>query len=204
MLNFKIKVNPLFFAYLALLVAVDSTAYMLIIILSALIHEGAHLYAMRLLKIEVKAMEFSPLGIRITPKHPMVYKDEIFVAAAGPLINILIFGLLYGLSFVFKLPYMLAQLAVCCFILGLGNLIPVLPLDGGRILRGILYVYAQKNAGRILLIINTVLSMSLVFLGMYVLARTGYNISVLLIGIYLSAGFAAVYKKGRKKCLTKK
>ncbi len=202
-MNFKIKINPLFFAYLAFLVAVDSTAYMLIIILSALAHEGAHLMAMRILKIGVKELRFSPLGIRITPKYPMAYKDEIWVAAAGPLINIIVFAVLYGLSYIVNLPYMLSKVAVCCFILGFGNLIPVLPLDGGRILRGILYVYAQRNAERILMYVNIFCSMCLMALGMYILASTGYNMSVLLIGIYLSAGFAAAFK-GRKKCLKKK
>lgn len=198
----KFKVNPLFFAYLAFLVMVDSTAYMLIIILSAFLHEGAHLLAMKLLGIGVKELCFSPLGIRITPKLPMNYKDEIWVAAAGPFINILIFTLIYVLSYEYTMPYMLSQLAVCCFILGIGNLIPVLPLDGGRILRGILYVYTEKYAERIILYVNIFFSTGLIAAGMYILAKTGYNISVLLIGIYLSASFAAVFK-GSKKCLKK-
>lgn len=198
----KFKINPFFFAYLAFLVYVDSTAYMLIIILSALIHECAHLLVMRLKRIAVKEICFSPLGIRITPLYPLSYGDEIWVAAAGPFINILIFSVIYLLSFKVNLPYTVSQTAVCCFILGFGNLIPVLPLDGGRILRGILYRYSEKYARQILSYANIICSTSLMAAGMYVLSKTGYNISVLLTGIYLSASFAAVFK-GSKKCLKK-
>ncbi len=201
-MNFKIKIAPLFFAYLAFLVLVDSSAYMLIIVLTALLHECAHLAVMKMRCITVKEMYFSPLGIRITPAHSMDYKSEILVAMAGPLVNLAVFTALYLLSGYIMLPYFLAQAAVCSFILGFGNLIPILPLDGGRILRGILYMYAAKNAESILCFVNVGFSIAFTALGMYALAKTGFNISLLLIGIYLSASFAAVFK-GSRKCLKK-
>ncbi len=191
----KISLNPLFLGYLAFLVAIDSTAYMLIIILSSFIHEYAHIIVMKKKGLKIKNLNFSPLGMRITPTRPISYKDEVTVAAAGPIINIFVFSVLYILSFAVKLPYFLSKTAVCNFILGFGNLIPLLPLDGGRILRGILYMYAPKVRNKVLIITGVFCSLLFWCLGAVVLIKTGYNISVLLIGIYLSAGFAVAYKK---------
>lgn len=82
-------------------------------------------------------------------------KDNMIVAAAGPLSNLLsatIFGLIY--RFLQFLPYnkiliiiafILTQAILINIILALFNLIPIAPLDGGWILEGLMPTYLEDK-----------------------------------------------------------
>lgn len=102
------------------------------------VHEMGHLYAAKRIKLPVSPAIFIPfmgavIGMKEMPKNA---KDEGFVAYMGPL-----FGLL---SFLPAIPMYLfthepfwALLIILGGMLNLFNLIPITPLDGGRIAAGI-------------------------------------------------------------------
>ncbi|MBI4304644.1 MAG: site-2 protease family protein [Chloroflexi bacterium] len=75
------------------------------------------------------------------PKKP---KDEFRIAIAGPLSSIVIGGIFFGIRLLFNSPgnvvgAIASQLSVINIFLALFNLIPGFPLDGGRVLRSILW-----------------------------------------------------------------
>jgi Zn-dependent protease len=65
---------------------------------------------------------------------PRTARDEIEIAIAGPLVSLALAGIGLGLGAATGVP-ILAWLGWVNLALGLFNLIPALPMDGGRILR---------------------------------------------------------------------
>ncbi|MFJ5714501.1 site-2 protease family protein [Neobacillus sp. NPDC093127] len=102
------------------------------------VHEMGHMYAAKRLKLPVSPAVFIPfmgavIGLKEMPKSA---KDEGFLAYMGPL-----FGLL---AFLPAIPmYLYTQESIWALLIYLGglinlfNLIPITPLDGGRIAAGI-------------------------------------------------------------------
>jgi Zn-dependent protease len=128
---------------------------------SVVAHELGHALVARRFGVRTEDIVLLPIGgvARIVnlPKRPA---HEIAIAAAGPLVSLAIAAAAYVLLIVpslFMSP--LAAAAAGTFIqlnvmLGLFNLIPALPMDGGRVLRGLLalkrdYLTATRIAVRI-------------------------------------------------------
>ena len=125
-------------------------AWLVLVILlfgSILLHELGHALTARRYGVRTEDIILTPIGgmARITslPKTP---REEIVIAVAGPLVSLLIAGLAFlvsiPLTIVALLPLPIYEaLGLLTWIntmLGLFNLIPALPMDGGRILRGYL------------------------------------------------------------------
>lgn len=104
-------------------------------------HEFGHILVAYRQGFIVREIEFFPFGgvARLGTSVQQRPRDEIFVALAGPafsfaLVLILEAGLLLGLSWNESLDF----LRNVNFTLGIFNLLPILPLDGGRVLRAML------------------------------------------------------------------
>jgi Zn-dependent protease len=99
-----------------------------------LAHELAHALVARRLGLEVLDVTIWPLGgmarLAGLKERPQA---EAPVAAAGPLANLVLAGVAWPLPGEFAHGF-----AVVNLLLGAGNLVPLFPLDGGRILRAFL------------------------------------------------------------------
>ena len=130
--------------------AVQGVLFILALFACVLLHEFGHAFAARGFGIETPDITLLPIGgvarLSRIPEKPW---QELVVAIAGPLVNVVIAA---ALIFVIhtnatleQLEYLesprielLAKLASVNVMLVLFNLIPAFPMDGGRVLRALL------------------------------------------------------------------
>ncbi len=126
----KFSVHPAFLLLLLTIVLYGNIALYSAIMISLLVHELGHFVAAKFVGVKVETCRILPYGGEMTLKNEMQlsYRKLIIVALGGPLATIL------GIVFSLFLPALLRELfiEVQLFIL-LINLIPIWPLDGGRI-----------------------------------------------------------------------
>jgi len=160
-----------------------------------LIHEIGHSLIARRFGKEVKSITLLPIGgVATMEEMPEKPAQEIVMSLVGPLINLAIAGILYvivgrwsGISVPTIQPDLsrsfLAGLIGINIMLAIFNLIPAFPMDGGRVLRGILamtmdYVRATSLA----VAIGQILAMLFIFYGVF------FNWWIAIIGLFLYIG----------------
>lgn len=142
-----------------------------------------------------KEIRFSLLGMTMVEKEEenISYQEERLIAFGGPFVNLL-FILLFFICFRISENEKFLVLAIVNGFLFLFNSLPIFSLDGGRILLFSLLMYLKDTqiAYKIEKIVSLVFIIFLSILGVFVLYQTGYNLSLLLLSIYL---FFVLYKK---------
>ena len=194
----KLKIQPLCVFYF-LSIAVFSSIWTCVgAFLALLIHELAHLLAGYWLGEKAESVEFTPFGGVI--RYPfgvsaMKGLRGLAVAGAGPLANYAMLWLL-SMPWAKRLPQPFLQqtLFMHAGMLFL-NLLPVLPLDGGRALKAVLtrqlgYIAAISVMRRLSRIVTIILFVC----GALLLLVTGLNISLLM-----GAAFLTLYMTEEKK-----
>lgn len=102
---------------------------------AVIVHELGHLLCIRLLKKDIYEISLGLYGARIK-SEPMTQKQEIIAALAGPLA---------GLLLVIFMKY-IPTISLFAFVQTACNIMPVYPMDGGRILLGALrLLFSQKH-----------------------------------------------------------
>ncbi len=116
----------------------------LLLFASVVAHELGHSFAALSQGIEVKSITlFLFGGLASLEKESATPFESFMVAIAGPLVSLLLFALFFimGTQLTFSAPLtaILSLLAYINLALGLFNLIPGLPLDGGNILKALVW-----------------------------------------------------------------
>jgi len=170
---------------------IEPYAYIMIF---ALIHELGHLIAGLLLGMKPEKIEIMPFGVSISfkiqveeynrkiKKGNILELKKIIVAIAGPITNFIIILLLDKLNIKIEKGIIIiyTNLLIAIF-----NLLPIYPLDGGRILKGILHInfgkikserYINLISKITLIVITAITSILILYLK---------NISIFIINMYL-------------------
>ena len=122
-----IKVSPWFYMGLSIAVMLIPIPWIVSWGWAITVHECFHWLMIFLTGEKIESVNLGVLGIQIQTKFSR-NSNEILVAAAGPL----------GSAVLVLLARWMPRVALCAFIQLLGNLMPIYPLDGGRVLVGAL------------------------------------------------------------------
>ncbi len=183
------RFHPLFVIMMALSVVTGFYVELLTCFGIVVIHELGHVVAARYYGWEVIEVQLLPFGgVAVVEEHGSVTAwEEIVVALAGPLQNALmiIAALLMKSTSIWNdgwVDYFVqANVWIALF-----NLIPILPLDGGKVLQAIVsyrisYFYTLKITIWISLFMSGVLLSATI----YNYSSSGINLNLLAIAIFL-------------------
>lgn len=137
----KIKLHLLCIPLVFVMIFSGQLAYYAIIFFSLMWHEAGHLLAALLCGVRVKSCVIAPYGGEIQFENPAVVQASslLWIALGGPIATIL------GIGLAFFMPELIAgKLISVQLVLLLVNMMPILPLDGGRLLLAWLFLYYPK------------------------------------------------------------
>ncbi|MBA3464647.1 MAG: site-2 protease family protein [Deltaproteobacteria bacterium] len=142
LLGFPIEINASFLVLLGVVfLAFGGLSGVIIVSLafgSVLLHELGHALVARKLRVHVTGIELGFLGgaakMEGMPRNP---NQEIAIAAAGPAVSLALAALGLGLGALTQV-HIISVIGWINLALAVFNLIPALPMDGGRILRAAL------------------------------------------------------------------
>lgn len=189
-MNIKINLNIFFF--LILFIITNQIEVYALIMLFALIHEMGHLLCGLILKFEAESLRIMPLGFSIEfktniddynkkiLKSNVVSLKKLLISLAGPVTNIVIIIISALLHLNEIIIY--SNLIILIF-----NLIPIYPLDGGRIIKNLSKIlvgnkkaqYYQNKISNIFVIIITIISS----IAVYYYKNIGILLAVIFIWI---------------------
>ena len=174
----------------------------LLLFASVAFHELAHSFVAKKYRIPILSITLFVFGgvaqMKGEPPHP---KAEFRIAIAGPLASFFLSGLFFLFYTATVSPGMkalFAYLAQLNLVLGTFNLIPGFPMDGGRVLRSIIwerskdYFYATRKASNI----GQKIALFFIFFGLFSIF-TGFpgGLWLMLIGWFLYTAAQASYQQ---------
>lgn len=179
---------------------------MILLFVCVTLHELGHSLVAQRFGVPVREIVLLPLGgVALMARNPSKPLHELLIAAAGPLVNVLIAGallaatgatsaldVLNGQGLVAgELPAPSFQLLLIWLLaanvsLVLFNLIPAFPLDGGRMLRAVLAMtMSYQRATRIAAVIGQLIAVAL---GVYAFLSGNIVLGLVALFVFFGAG----------------
>ena len=118
---------------LVVFITIASPVVLASLLLAALCHELGHYLVLCAFGGKVEAVSVTPFGARMSVAQcpQLSYGKEMLAVAAGPAVNLLLAVILSSIGGYWELAYLSAGTHL---VLGLFNLLPIRPLDGGTLL----------------------------------------------------------------------
>ena len=177
----------------------------LLFFVSIFVHEMGHALVARRHGVRIRSITlFIFGGVAHMEGEPPDGRTELRIAAVGPVVSLALAGLFYLLSIAPLLgPAMRSvagYLSLINLVLALFNLVPAFPLDGGRVLRGLLWARAGRlRATSVAAGAGRLFALFLIGLGVYGFLTENplAGIWYVLIGWFLREAAAGAYQQAR-------
>lgn len=205
-----LKIDLKIFIFFALFYLTKQIKLYATIMVLCVIHELGHVVMGLVMGLKIEKIEIMPLGLSVSFKinvddynkkikrGNILQLKKIAIAVAGPLVNLLMFLIVLNTNIDFKIVSN-EVLAYANILIMLFNLLPIYPLDGGRILKEIIHIfkgsikskkYIRKISKLVMIVLTMVGSIAILYLK---------NIAIFFIIIYLwiivikESKFKAIY-----------
>ncbi len=189
----SVKIDLKIFLFVFLFLLTSQIEIYILLMIFAIIHELGHLIAGLILKFKTDEIRITPFGLQI--KFNCNYNNtkeftikKAIIALAGPLTNFVIAAILIILGKIntnLQYTYLYKLVIYSNLLIGIFNLLPIYPMDGGRILKEILKIaYGNKKAYKITYIISKTMIIILTAISSILILYLK-NISIILILMYL-------------------
>lgn len=186
-----IKISRYFIPYVIFLVIIGYRGQIAITFIIVFCHELIHYLFARYYKISGFDIEFIAVGtvIKLKDLDEADKMEDIIISSSAPLLNIIFSIISYALYRKFNMDifYMFFSINL---IIGIFNLIPAFPLDGGRIFRDILnFKVDYRKANRIMIVISIIIGsiLMLIYMINFLKEKSVFNIGIIGLFIVVSS-----------------
>ena len=181
-----VKFRPLFLIYVFLCIYFGWYNNIFFYITAVVLHEYGHLVVAKFLGYNTNGIVFDLYGAGLKCDNYFIRKHDIVISLAGPFVNLIIILIAISCWWIFPSSYSYTRDLVVCnaFVMGF-NLLPIYPLDAGRVVVALFGKKFRKNkvlkiSGIICVIVGVVFNVLFV-----VSLWFGLNFNILFIGIFL-------------------
>lgn len=180
----SLRINISFAAVITLMLILDSSGTCAVALFCCIVHEAGHIICMLILGENPAAIELSFYGIKLERKEPtaLTAAEEIAVCAAGPFMNLVFSAFMMPFASEYAETKTAAAISLC---IGIFNLIPCVPLDGGNILSSFLFCMTSEEKAKKLCIYTACASLiSMAVTGIVIFLKSG-NFTLIAVTLYL-------------------
>ena len=195
----KNPIHPTFFIIFIWFLISEKILSFFVLFITLLIHELGHYLTAKKLSYKLNSFKLNLYGAEINFNSGIIdNNDELLIALAGPLTNIFLAIFITAFWWISPAIYNYTYLFVFeNFMLGLFNLLPAYPLDGGRVVCSILSrQFSKAKVLKFLKLTNVVFV--IIFFAMFIISCfTNYNSSLILMCVFLLCGTLESSKAAR-------
>ncbi|MFC4403976.1 site-2 protease family protein [Gracilibacillus xinjiangensis] len=182
-----IHIHPIVFFFIAVSVLTGMFVDLIIIFFIVFFHEMGHYYFARKFNWKVKHIYLWIFGgvMETEDNGTRSMKEEWIVTIAGPMQHLFLFFFFYFIGYIGWLPESTINMAMQynTFIL-LGNLLPIFPLDGGRMLQLICDSLFPFHMAHSLTIILSVVSIAAFLVCAFLIGTSSLSLCLLFVFLF--------------------
>ncbi|MDE7463644.1 MAG: M50 family metallopeptidase, partial [Clostridiales bacterium] len=186
--DITVRISPIMLIMATVFVAFGMAYEFACSLTAVVIHEFAHAKAAKKLGYALNEIKIMPYGAALCGSEDIRPKHEVMIAAAGPALNLTLGMIFAAMWWLIPSSYLFTEtFCVCNLYIGFFNMLPVYPMDGGRVLFALLGAKLDRRKAYIVCrIISALVGLAAIAL-FAVTAVYAPNICFLNVGIFMVA-----------------